>query len=135
MPERRRDRLRLIQSSLTYRDRRLAGLDAVVLAEVVEHIDQARHAALERTVFTDAAPALVIVTTPNAEHNVRYEFLSPGQMRHRDHRFEWTRDEFASWARRVADERGYQVRFAPVGPDDPEVGAPTQMAVFTRAVT
>lgn len=135
MPERQRHRLRLIQSSLTYRDERLAGLDAVVLVEVVEHIDQVRHAALERTVFTDAAPALVIVTTPNAEYNVRYEFLAPAQMRHRDHRFEWTRDEFASWARRVAGERGYEVRFAPVGPDDPEVGAPTQMAVFTKAAT
>lgn len=135
MPERQRDRLRLIQSSLTYRDERLAGLDALVLAEVVEHIDEPRLPALERTVFADAAPALVIVTTPNAEHNVRYEFLAPGEMRHRDHRFEWTRDGFASWARRVAAERGYAVRFAPVGPDDPDVGAPTQMAVFTRAET
>jgi len=135
MPERQRDRLRLIQSSLTYRDKRLAGLDALVLVEVIEHVDLPRLAALERTVFTDAAPALVIVTTPNAEHNVRYQFLAPGEMRHRDHRFEWTRDEFASWARRVCTERGYEVRFAPVGPDDPEVGAPTQMAVFTRAVT
>jgi len=135
MPERQRDRLRLIQSSLTYRDERLAGLDALVLVEVVEHIDLPRHSALERTIFTDAAPALVIVTTPNAEHNVRYEFLAPGQMRHRDHRFEWTRDEFATWASRVASERGYEVRFAPVGPEDPEVGAPTQMAVFTRETT
>jgi 3' terminal RNA ribose 2'-O-methyltransferase Hen1 len=135
MPERQRDRLRLIQSSLTYRDARLAGLDALVLAEVVEHIDEPRLPALERSVFTDAAPALVIVTTPNAEHNVRYEFLARGEMRHRDHRFEWTRDQFVSWARRVAAERGYTVRFVPVGPDDPEVGAPTQMAVFARAVT
>jgi len=75
----------------------------------------------------------VIVTTPNAEHNVRYEFLAPGEMRHRDHRFEWTRDEFAAWARRVGAERSYEIRFASVGPDDPEVGAPTQMAVFTKA--
>lgn len=135
MPQRNRDRLTLIQSSLTYRDERLAGLDAVVLVEVLEHIDQPRHAAFERTVFTDAAPGLVIVTTPNAEYNLRYEFLPPGRMRHRDHRFEWTRDEFASWARRVATERGYDVRFAPIGPDDAAVGAPTQMAVFTKAVT
>jgi 3' terminal RNA ribose 2'-O-methyltransferase Hen1 len=135
MPERQRDRLRLIQTSLTYRDQRLAGLDALILVEVLEHIDQPRHAALERIVFSDAAPGLVVVTTPNAEHNVRYEFLAPGQMRHRDHRFEWTRDEFATWARRVASERGYEVRFAPVGPEDPEVGAPTQMAVFTKEAT
>lgn len=132
MPERQRTRLRLIQSSLTYRDQRLAGLDALVLMEVIEHIDQPRLVALERTVFTDAAPAHVVVTTPNSEHNVRFEFLAPGAMRHRDHRFEWTRAEFAAWAQRVAAERGYHVRFLPVGPDDPEVGPPTQMAVFTR---
>lgn len=132
MPDRQRDRLRLIQTSLTYRDARLAGLDALVLVEVVEHIDLPRLAALERTVFTDAAPALVIVTTPNSEHNVKYEFLPPGGMRHRDHRFEWTRAEFSAWAERVAAERGYQVRYLPVGTDDPQVGPPTQLAVFTR---
>jgi 3' terminal RNA ribose 2'-O-methyltransferase Hen1 len=132
MPARKRDRLRLIQSSLTYRDQRLAGLDAAVLMEVIEHIDPPRLSALERTVFTDAAPARVIMTTPNAEYNVRFEFLEPGAPRHRDHRFEWTRAEFAAWAERVASERGYQVSFRPVGQADPEVGPPTQMAVFTR---
>jgi 3' terminal RNA ribose 2'-O-methyltransferase Hen1 len=132
MPQRQRDRLQLIQSSATYTDRRLAGLDAIVLMEVIEHVDPPRLAALERTVFVDAAPGTVVVTTPNAEHNVRFEFLAPGAMRHRDHRFEWTRGEFASWAGRVAAEHGYEVRFLPVGRDDPQVGPPTQMAVFAR---
>ncbi len=133
IPAQQLGRLKLIQSSLTYRDARLAGLDAVALVEVVEHIDEPRLQAVERTVFTDAAPGLVVVTTPNAEYNVRYEFADAGAFRHRDHRFEWTRAQFADWARRVAAERGYGVRFAPVGPVDPEVGSPTQMAVFTRA--
>ena len=75
---------------------------------------------------------MVLVTTPNAEHNVRYEFLADGELRHRDHRFEWTRAEFARWARRVAAERGYQARISGVGPEDPEVGSPTQLAVFSR---
>jgi 3' terminal RNA ribose 2'-O-methyltransferase Hen1 len=132
MSPRQRDRLRLIQSSLTYRDQRLAGLDALVLMEVIEHVDPPRLPALERTVFTDAGPAHVVVTTPNSEYNVRFEFLSAGAMRHRDHRFEWTRAEFAQWAERVAAERGYQVRLMPVGQEDPEVGPPTQMAVFDR---
>ena len=132
MPPRQRDRIRLIQSALTYRDQRLAGFDAIVLMEVIEHVDQQRLPALERTVFADAAPAHVVVTTPNAEFNVRFEFLAPGAMRHRDHRFEWTRAEFAAWAERVAAERGYDVRFLPVGREDPEVGPPTQLAVFTR---
>lgn len=66
------------------------------------------------------------------EHNVRFESLPAGQLRHRDHRFEWSRSEFSDWATRVAAESGYEVQFAPIGVDDPEVGAPTQMAVFSR---
>ena len=132
MPERRRQRLELFQSSLVYRDRRLAGLDAAVLMEVVEHVDPPRLAALERAVFELAAPGTVVVTTPNIEHNVRFEGLTAGALRHRDHRFEWTRAEFAAWAERVASAYGYGVGFVPVGLDDPEVGPPTQMAVFTR---
>ena len=133
MAEPQRARLELFQSSLTYRDDRLAGLDAAVLMEVIEHVDPSRLGALERTVFGHAAPGAVIVTTPNAEHNVRYSALAPGALRHRDHRFEWTRAEFGDWARQVAGRHGYQVRFLPVGADDPEVGPPTQLALFTRA--
>ena len=132
MPQRQRDRLRLLQTSLTYTDRRLAGLDAIVLVEVIEHVDPPRLGALERTVFGVAAPGLVVVTTPNSEYNARYEFLAPGALRHRDHRFEWTRAQFRAWAERVAAGHGYQVRFLPVGDEDPEAGPPTQLAVFSR---
>ena len=127
-----RERLEIFQSSLTYRDDRLAGLDAAVLMEVIEHVDPSRLAALERVVFAHAAPATVVVTTPNVEYNVRYETLPPGTPRHRDHRFEWTRRQFQDWAAAVADRNGYRVRFLPVGGDDPEVGPPTQLAVFDR---
>lgn len=106
MPDARRARISLIQSSLTYRDARLAGLDAAVLMEVIEHVDPERLGALEATVFGDATPATVIVTTPNAEYNVVFETLPAGSFRHRDHRFEWTRAEFASWSDRVADSYG-----------------------------
>lgn len=133
LPDRRREQVRLFQSSLTYRDVRLAGLDAAVLMEVVEHVDPPRLGALERSVFREAAPAAVVVTTPNAEYNVRFENLHEGGRRHRDHRFEWTRAEFRDWANRAAGEHGYQVRFLPVGGDDPEVGPPSQLAIFTRA--
>lgn len=132
MTEQQRGRLELFQSSLTYRDARLSGLDAAVLMEVVEHVDPPRLGALERTVFAHAAPGTVVVTTPNSEHNVRFETLPVGAMRHRDHRFEWTRAEFRSWADRVAGDHGYGVRYLPVGVDDPEVGPPTQMAVFSK---
>jgi 3' terminal RNA ribose 2'-O-methyltransferase Hen1 len=131
MAPKQRERIRLFQGALTYRDRRLAGFDAAVLMEVVEHLDPDRLGAFERCVFAEAAPATVIVTTPNAEYNVRFEGLAAGSLRHRDHRFEWTRADFDAWASGVADRNGYRVRLLPVGPDDPEVGAPTQMAVFS----
>jgi len=132
MSDRRRDRLRLVQGSLTYRDRRLAGFDALVAVEVVEHLDPGRLAAFEQVVFGAAAPPTVVLTTPNREHNVRFPGLATGGLRHRDHRFEWTRAEFRAWAAGVADRHGYTVRHEPVGADDPEVGPPTQLAVFAR---
>ncbi|WP_375431594.1 3' terminal RNA ribose 2'-O-methyltransferase Hen1 [uncultured Friedmanniella sp.] len=132
MPDSQRARLELLQSSATYRDDRLAGHDAVVLMEVIEHVDLPRLPALERTVFAHAQPTSVLVTTPNVEHNVRYPSLPGGTMRHRDHRFEWTRQEFQEWAGTTAASYGYAVRFEPVGEDDPEVGPPTQLAVFRK---
>ena len=131
MPERQRARLRLLQTSLTYRDARLAGLDAAALVEVVEHVDPERLPALERCVLGSAAPRTLVVTTPNAEHNVRFG-LVPGEFRHPDHRFEWTRAEFRRWAAAAAAAHGYAVEFTGAGPDDPEVGPPTQVAVLTR---
>ncbi|MBC8989976.1 3' terminal RNA ribose 2'-O-methyltransferase Hen1 [Micromonospora chalcea] len=133
LPERQRDRIRLWQSALTYRDDRLRGYDAAVLMEVVEHLDPPRLPALEDAVFGHARPGTVVVTTPNVEYNVRYEGLGPGRFRHSDHRFEWTRAEFAAWVDQVAAAHGYTAVVGGVGDDDPEVGAPTQMAVLTRA--
>lgn len=132
MPERQRARVELAQSSLTYTDARVAGFDAAVLMEVIEHVDPPRLAALERAVLAVARPRVLVVTTPNAEHNVRYESLERGHLRHHDHRFEWTRAEFQEWATGAAARNGYVVRFAAVGPVDPEVGPPTQMAVLTH---
>ena len=132
MPDAKRARISLIQSSLTYRDERLAGLDAAVLMEVIEHVDPPRLGALEHCVFGVAAPKTVIVTTPNAEYNVRFEALEHGAFRHHDHRFEWSRAEFRAWAERVAATYGYRVRLVGVGADDSEVGTPSQLAVFAR---
>jgi 3' terminal RNA ribose 2'-O-methyltransferase Hen1 len=128
-----RARIRLVQSSVTYVDDRLAGLDAAVLMEVIEHVDGSRLPALEASVFGAARPGAVVVTTPNADHNVRFETLDAGHFRHTDHRFEWTRAEFRAWADRVAAANGYEVEYRPVGDEDPEVGPPTQMALFRRA--
>ncbi|GHC54990.1 3' terminal RNA ribose 2'-O-methyltransferase Hen1 [Streptomyces flavofungini] len=132
MGERQAERVTLLQGSLAYTDKRLKGYDAAVLCEVVEHVDPERLSALAYAVFGSARPRTVLVTTPNVEYNVRWESLPAGHARHGDHRFEWTRAEFGQWADGVARQHGYGVEFVAVGPDDPEVGPPTQMAVFTR---
>ena len=131
LPTRQRERIRLIQGSLTYRDKRLAGFDAATVIEVIEHLEPVRLAAFERVLFEFARPATVILTTPNVEYNVKFENLPAQRFRHKDHRFEWARREFQAWAGGVAERFGYAVRFLNVGPEDPSVGAPTQMGVFT----
>jgi 3' terminal RNA ribose 2'-O-methyltransferase Hen1 len=132
MPAKQRERLKLIHGSLMYRDARLAGYDAATVVEVIEHLDPPRLAAFERVLFESARPTTVVVTTPNAEYNVKFETLPAGEFRHKDHRFEWTRDGFQQWSQRVAERFGYSVRFLPVGEEDAQVGAPTQMGVFSR---
>ena len=121
MPERQRERIRLIHGSLMYRDSRLTGFDAASVVEVIEHLDPPRLAAFERVLFEFARPGTIALTTPNAEYNVRWETLPAGRFRHRDHRFEWTRAEFTAWATSVATRFGYDVRFVAVGPEDGDV--------------
>ena len=131
LPERQRQRVQLLHGSLTYRDGRLGGYDAAAVVEVVEHLDPPRLAAFERALFEFARPRTVVLTTPNVEYNVRFPTLPAGRFRHRDHRFEWTREQFRSWANTVAERHGYTVTFQPVGPEDGEVGPPTQLGVFS----
>jgi 3' terminal RNA ribose 2'-O-methyltransferase Hen1 len=131
IPERQRQRIQLLHGSLIYRDKRIEGFDAAAVVEVIEHLDEPRLAAFERVLFEFAKPRTIIVTTPNIEYNVRFETLPAGKFRHRDHRFEWTRAQFHKWATAVAEKFGYGVRLVPVGPEDAELGAPTQMGVFS----
>ncbi len=129
---RERARVDLLNGSLTYRDGRLAGFDAAVLMEVIEHVDPSRLGALERSVFGWARPGTVVVTTPNAEYNELFPGLAAGATRHRDHRFEWTRAQFAGWTGAVAGQHGYHAAVSGIGPEDQRLGHPTQMAVFSR---
>lgn len=132
LPSFQQSRLNLVQGSLTYRDKRLAGYEAATVIEVIEHLDLPRLASFERVLFEFARPGLVIVTTPNVEYNVLFEGMPTGKLRHPDHRFEWSRARFQEWAEEVVVKFGYRVEFLPVGPADPTYGPPTQMAVFKR---
>jgi SAM-dependent methyltransferase len=131
-------RLTLFQSSLNYRDKRFKGYDAATVVEVIEHIDENQLNIFAAILFGDAAPRIIIVTTPNIEYNENYfgpesgpPLLKP-RFRHGDHRFEWTRKQFRCWAEAVAEKYGYGVRYEEIGDLDEERGAPTQMGVFTK---
>lgn len=132
MTVRQRDRIELFQGSLTYQDKRLEGFDAAAMVEVIEHLDENRLRSLERVVFEFAKPKTVIITTPNAEYNVLFENMKPGSMRHSDHRFEWTRNEFETWAKAIGDRYDYRVEFLSVGQEVENIGAPSQMGIFTN---
>jgi 3' terminal RNA ribose 2'-O-methyltransferase Hen1 len=131
-PERQRDRVKLLQGALIYRDVRLRGYDAAALVEVIEHVELDRLHHLELAVFGDSQPAVVIVTTPNADYNALFPTLPAGQFRHADHRFEWSRAEFAAWCGKVGETYDYTWAVRPLGEEDATHGAPSQMAVFTR---
>ena len=126
-----RERIQLFQGSLTYRDSRFSGYDAACVIEVIEHLDVPRLAAFERVLFEFARPPIVILTTPNKEYNTNYGNLHEDDLRHGDHRFEWSRQEFRNWANQTAERFGYSVQFSEIGEVDEAYGAPTQMGVFS----
>ncbi len=130
--DRERSWIKLLHSSLTYRDRRIEGFDAAAAVEVIEHLDPPRLDTFARLVFGLARPETVVLTTPNAEFNATWANLPAGRLRHRDHRFEWTRAEFQAWSSSLATRFGYRVAFFPIGGEDPSIGPPTQMGVFSR---
>jgi SAM-dependent methyltransferase len=105
--------------------------DVCTLVEVIEHLDPGRLEALERALFKQIRPRVVVLTTPNRDYNAVLG-MPPGSFRHPDHRFEWGRARFCEWSQRVASGHGLRVAFAGIGESDPVLGAPTQMAVFVR---
>ncbi len=127
-----RERLNLVQGSAVYVDPRLHEADAVSMVEVIEHIDEERLPLLERAVFGTWRPHLVVVTTPNVEYNTTFEQLAAGRLRHADHRFEWTRAQFAAWADRLCRDYGYRVSLADVGDPVEPHRPPTQLARLGR---
>ena len=130
MSERQKQRIKLIQGSVVYRDDRFLGFDAALMIEVIEHLDPPRLNAMEQNIFGYARPRRVIISTPNREYNVVWESLPADTLRHRDHRFEWNHAEFQEWANRTANQYDYAVTFHPIGPEHEQYGSPTQMAIF-----
>ncbi len=130
MPERVREKLALLQGSLTYKDQRLKNMDLATCIEVIEHIDEDRLDAFAESLFAFSKPKYAIITTPNVEFNVTFENMPEGKLRHNDHRFEWDRKTFQNWCDAICEKYNYEVSFDSIGEEHPEYGAPTQMGLF-----
>ncbi|KTF91295.1 hypothetical protein cypCar_00010454 [Cyprinus carpio] len=125
--------IELYQGSVTEREPCTRGFDLVTCVELIEHLELVEVASFSEVVFGYMSPGAVIVSTPNAEFNP----LLPGLrgFRNYDHKFEWTRAEFQTWAHKVCRDYGYSVHFTGVGEAVGhwrEVGFCTQIAVFQR---
>lgn len=133
MPKAGDGRLTLLGGSLATPHPGVGEADAITLVEVIEHLDPSRLSSAESAVFAGYRAPLVLVTTPNGEYNPLLG-LPPGRFRDPDHRFEWPRSRFRAWCTGVARRHGYTVRTGGIGDPDPELGSPTQYALFKRAV-
>lgn len=59
----------------------------VTLIEVIEHVEMEKLEFFCDVVFSQIHPEHVLVTTPNQQFNVYFNFSDPQQMRHPDHKF------------------------------------------------
>jgi len=123
------ERIALRHGLLSAWDDVLAGHDAATAVEVIEHLDPPDLAGFMEVVFGRLRPSVIVLTTPNAEFNA---LLKTVELRHPEHRFEWTRAQLRAWARDAGVEYGYTPFVRPLGRTYPGYGPITQLAVFRR---
>lgn len=122
-------RLRLLSGSYQDKALPLTGYPAAAMVETIEHVKPQALSTVEQAVFGHYRPAMLYMTTPNAEYNPVYG-LEPGEFREPDHKFEWNREKFQHWCRGVALRNGYSVRFGGIGEYLDDLGHPSQTACF-----
>lgn len=132
MSPKQKERISFFQGSVMYKDRRMEGFEAIAVVEVIEHLELNRLKAFEQVLFQFAKPKYVILTTPNKEFNVMFDKMENEDMRHEDHRFEWTRKEFLDWANKISEKYEYYVEIKGIGEEEKNVGTPSQMAIFKK---
>ncbi|KAI3964043.1 hypothetical protein MKW92_014286 [Papaver armeniacum] len=135
----------LYDGSITTFDTRLYGFDIGTCLEVIEHMQEDEACAFGNIALSTFCPKILIVSTPNYEYNPillknsrddeadEKNSSLPCKFRNHDHKFEWTREQFNSWASGLATRHNYSVKFSGVGGiGDVEPGFASQIAVFRR---
>uniref|UniRef100_A0A7N0RDP3 Small RNA 2'-O-methyltransferase n=2 Tax=Kalanchoe fedtschenkoi TaxID=63787 RepID=A0A7N0RDP3_KALFE len=138
----------LYEGSIIECDSQLCGFDIGTCLEVIEHMEEDEAFKFGDVVLSYFRPKLLIVSTPNYEYNVilqggngQKQDEDPDEnshsqgcrFRNHDHKFEWNRDQFNSWASELARKHKYSVEFGGVGgTEGVEPGFASQIAVFRR---
>ncbi|KAM7505770.1 hypothetical protein LguiB_004674 [Lonicera macranthoides] len=138
----------LFEGSITDFDSRLYGSDIGTCLEVIEHMEEDQACLFGDAVLSLFCPRILIVSTPNYEYNVILQKSTlqsqeedpedknqtqSCKFRNHDHKFEWTREQFNSWASELAQRHNYRVEFSGVGGVfGVEPGFASQIAVFRR---
>jgi 3' terminal RNA ribose 2'-O-methyltransferase Hen1 len=113
------ERLEVFHGSLFYKDSRLEGFDAAVLADVIQFVDSYRLSDAERVVFEHARPATVVVLMNG---------LAGDASTSKEDRFGWSTNKFDVWAKGVSHDRGYRLGLTSIGSGS----SFARMAVFSR---
>ncbi|KFO88673.1 Small RNA 2'-O-methyltransferase [Buceros rhinoceros silvestris] len=132
-PSERSLTITLHHGSVAYKDPSMLDFDLVTCIELIEHLEEPELKKFPEVVFGFMAPSIVVISTPNSEFNPLFPRVK--LLRHPDHKFEWTRAQFQSWALETARCYDYSVEFTGVGhpPTGMEnVGFCTQIGVFVR---
>ncbi|KAK3016002.1 hypothetical protein RJ639_007031 [Escallonia herrerae] len=138
----------LYEGSITNFDPRLSGFDIGTCLEVIEHMEEDQACLFGDFVLSLFCPRILIVSTPNFEYNVILQKstlqsqdddpdeknqIQSCKFRNDDHKFEWTREQFAHWASALATRHKYSVEYSGVGgAAGVEPGFASQIAVFRR---
>lgn len=63
---------------------------------------------LSEIVFQYYQPPLVVITTPNTDFNFYFGREGSIRLRHWDHKFEWNRQQFEQYCKKVCEQYGYE---------------------------
>uniref|UniRef100_A0A8C3VUH2 Small RNA 2'-O-methyltransferase n=1 Tax=Catagonus wagneri TaxID=51154 RepID=A0A8C3VUH2_9CETA len=122
----------LYHGSVLEKDCRLLRFDLVACIELIEHLDSEDLARFPEVVFGYMSPAIIVISTPNSDFNSLFPL---SVFRDSDHKFEWSRVQFQTWALDVANRYSYSVEFTGVGEpptESEDVGYCTQIGVFRK---
>lgn len=124
------------QGSVTDSNPNFTDIDAVVAIELIEHVYPDVLEQIPNQIFGIIKPKIAIITTPNGEFNKLFN-MKPGDFRHPDHKFEFTRQQFNDYCQDiVSNYPNYHVQIEGIGPPPKEVnedfGCCSQLALFVR---